>query len=1174
MVRFLLLFVLLYSAGVSDAQTPLLSNWRSQNLTLTSSPTSLDSLTILPSSLRIVDQQSGIVIDTSLYRLEGKQLHWDAKLLQASPPRQFKIQYKVLPYDLGARFSHLDTTQIRVDDDGSYIGFDYSPYDAQEGMIEFKGLDYNGSFARGISVGNNQNLVLNSTFNLQLAGDLGDDIEILAAITDQNIPLQPEGNTQQLQEFDKIFIQLKKKKHVFIAGDYELARPESYFMNYYKKLQGATYQNEDLLLSEGKQLSIKASGAVARGKFARNTLNQLEGNQGPYRLEGREGESFIIILAGTEKVYIDGELLKRGIEEDYIIDYNRAEVTFTPKRLITKDRRIIVEFEYNTQNYLRSLFAAGTEYKTEKARVYLQLYSEQDGRNSGAAQELDSLDRIELGLAGDDLDNTFGRGIDSLEEFSEFRVKYRFVDTTYTIIGQGTIRDTVLVFSTNAEGALYTANFIQTAFGLGDYVLDSQNGANGRVYRWVAPDSTGQRQGNFFPGQRLIAPSQQQMFTAGVEYQLTKNSSIHTEVALSNTDLNRFSGRDDGDNAGLALYSHYQHKQALGKQKNSWQLQTDLNYEHVQRNFRSLNPYRSAEFNRDWNLRNIVAGSTNANEHLAKGEVMLSKDSLGSLSYSYSGFFRGGAYDGNKHSGRLLVERGGFRADLQASLLLSQDSLLDGQFFRPRIDLSKQFSRFDNWTVGLYGERERNEQRLLSGDTLSPLSFYYDMVKVYLNSPQDDRPVGIQVNYLQRYDYAPLLAGFAQSTRAEELGVSGHWNVGQPSRLKWNFTYRQLEINNPTLTNEQPQQTFLGRLEHGLSLFKGAVRSNISYQIGSGQEPRIEYEYLRVNPGEGIYTWLEDRNGDGQVQIDEIEIAAFQDQADVVRVTLFTNDFIRTNNVQLNQSLRIDTRKLWRQKKDIRKFLSRFSTQSTLQILRKTMESDEISPWNPFQLNVSDTSLVSVSSSIRNTLFFNRSNPTYDLQAGQFDNRSRNVLTTGFESRRSNEQFFRSRWNISKSFSTQFYIATGRQFNDSEFFNTRDYDIRLLKIQPKLTFQVKQNFRTIFSYKFLDSENIQPEGGERSEQHDFMLEATFSKSAATSFRISGSFVNVSFEGEKNTPVEFAMLQGLQDGKNYLWTLGLERRLAKNIQMSISYEGRKTGISNVVHVGRAQVRATF
>ena len=133
-----------------------------------------------------------------------------------------------------------DSSQSNKD----YIGFTINPYQQDDEIIKFKGLDYKGSFARGISFGNSQNLVLNSSFNLQLAGDLGDDIEILAAITDNNIPLQPEGNTQQLQEFDKIFIQLRKKENVLIAGDYELGRPNSYFMNYYKKLQGATFQNQ------------------------------------------------------------------------------------------------------------------------------------------------------------------------------------------------------------------------------------------------------------------------------------------------------------------------------------------------------------------------------------------------------------------------------------------------------------------------------------------------------------------------------------------------------------------------------------------------------------------------------------------------------------------------------------------------------------------------------------------------------------------------------------------------------------------------------------------------------------------------------------------------------------------------------------------------------------------
>ena len=73
----------------------------------------------------------------------------------------------------------------------------------------FEGLNTNGSISRGITLGNNQNTVLNSELDLQIFGKLNDKVEVTASIQDANIPLQDGGYSQKLDEFDQIFIELK-----------------------------------------------------------------------------------------------------------------------------------------------------------------------------------------------------------------------------------------------------------------------------------------------------------------------------------------------------------------------------------------------------------------------------------------------------------------------------------------------------------------------------------------------------------------------------------------------------------------------------------------------------------------------------------------------------------------------------------------------------------------------------------------------------------------------------------------------------------------------------------------------------------------------------------------------------------------------------------------------------
>ncbi|SFI07259.1 hypothetical protein [Halpernia frigidisoli] len=999
----------------------------------------------------------------------------------------------------------------------------------------FGNINSNGSIIRGITFGNNQGQSVQSSLDLQISGQLSKDVSVLASISDHNLRIQADGYTQTLEEFDKIYIQLNiKKNSILRAGHVDLIDDKTYFGRYQRKSLGLQFQTQ---LGTENKTYLDFSAGIARSEFYRIRFQGIEGNQGPYRLTGKNGEQFITILSGSEQVFIDGILMKRGENQDYIINYNTGELTFTSYRPIFKQNFITISYNYTNRNYTRFLVTGYVQHEREKLKLGFNWFLENDNKNAPLALNLSKEDEQILVNAGNNPDLMFApSGV--VTEYDVNKILYQLISG-----GAGNYYQ----FSTDKTQTLYQVAFTFFGENLGDYnIIQTTN--NGRVFEYV-----GQNLGNYRAVRKLPAPVKSQVLSGNAEYKLGDNGKIGADFSLSNYDVNLFSSKNNTENIGYAgrIFGYKTFR------KNNWSGTPSLEFQHIDSRFRILDRINDVEFSRDFNLQQEF-------NQITQNRLIFSfLNQFGTQSffnYKHNYLDEKNNYTGIKNDLDFGFKTGKTLTTGSVSYLDTKALTQNTNFSRGKI-LSEYLTNKGSWGIG--GSFEHNLKNFNVDNQLDVTSYSWKEVFLQKKIGDSTRTKLMAKVYLRDND--SVRDNRLQNTN-QILGFMLESEIikNPNASLSALIHYRKFLYQNPTNQNKQNQDFVVGNLLYNQKLFNNGMRLQAFYELGNGQEAQREFQYLKVTDGQGIYKWT-DYNGDGIQQIDEFETAEYSDLAQYIRVYTNTVTYLPSNKNKLQLALFVNPSAILNSENQ---FLKRWNFNLSLLSENSFYKEYQVLVLNPFEKNARQ---ILKNQNFLGSMQFNPTDKSGWNGSYRFI-KNDNLINANFsnEERLQVSHLITVGYLFNKDFRIDWENSTAKIQNLSELFITRDYQLENFETKPKATYKFTDALQTELYTSLKQKTRL--DGPEALKTLDLTgtLQWQWRK---TSLRANFSFINNNFSGNSFSIVGNQMLDGLKPGKNQVWSLFLQQPINSFINLDLNYEGRNSG-ERTIHIGSVQVKASF
>jgi hypothetical protein len=579
--------------------------------------------------------------------------------------------------------------------------------------------------------------------------------------------------------------------------------------------------------------------------------------------------------------------------------------------------------------------------------------------------------------------------------------------------------------------------------------------------------------------------------------------------------------------------------------------------DYINQDFRSIENLYNIEFARDWNLMNPVG-----DQRLITTGVGVEHPKIGGGSYSFQNLDYSENFKGSKHEITSAIVLKKLRSIINASYLDSEGSQLNSKFFRIH---NRTIYALKNAWVGGKISAENNQVKAISNDSLTPISQKFNAYEGFIGIG-DSTKVFIEGGYKFQSNDSLRLSILKNVNTSNTYYLKSRPVNTKNSQLSIFANYRVLKDKDGT---DEDEQSLNSRILYNQSLFEGKVRLNTALETNNGVIAQQEFTYIQVDPGQGVYTWI-DYNNNGIQELDEFEVAQFQDEGTYIRVLLPNQIFQKIRENKFSQILTLNPQS-WSNKEGIFKLISHFYNQTSYVLERKVLRGNDTFDINPFPDGGDDQ--LGLNLNFRNALFYNRGKQNFTTSYTFLSASNSNFLSLGQQENKLESHQFNFNHKLWEAWLVTLKSSIGTNESTSENFDSRNYLLDFYDLNPKISYLLNNQTRFDIFYQFSNKANS---FGEMETLNQQNLGFSFSYANTEKISINGEFnyIDNDFKGSAFSPVAYQILEGLQPGINYTWRLLFQKRITQYLDANLSYFGRDSKNTKTIHTGSVQLRAYF